>query len=135
MRPKDQQRLSLFAFLAILIGIAMIAAGTAGCAVPTTPTVTNQPVDLATVAPCAQEDGPLSDGPVPCVWDAAVRGCNDAAVVASSPTHQAVCPSAGPYGVRWTLYATDLCPVPTVQADVQCVSRWDWSGGTSGTRP
>lgn len=119
--------LASIAFLLILAGLVT------ACRI--TPTVTNQPVDLATVAPCAQEDGPLSDGPVPCVWDAAVRGCNDAAVVASSPAHQAVCPSAGPYGVRWTLYATDLCPVSTVQADVQCVSRWDWSGGTSGTRP
>jgi len=68
-------------------------------------------LDVTTVALCPAEDGPALGGPVPCVWDGAERG------------------NGGYYGARWVLYV-EACPVTTVQAvaDVQCVSRPDWSG-------
>ena len=77
--------LASVAFLLILAGLVT------ACRTPAT--VTSQ-LDLVTVAPCAQEDGPLADGPVPCVWDSETQGNG----------------LRGPYATRWTLYAHR--PVP-----------------------
>ncbi len=68
-------------------------------------------LDVTTVAPCPQEDGPALGGPIPCVWDGGTAG-------------------NGTYtGARWTLY-TERCPVDAVQnpGDVHCVARSDWDG-------
>lgn len=94
----------LAATLALVVGVALVA-----CA----PTALR--LDLATMAPCPGEDGPGAGG-TPCVWDASTMGNGE----------------AGPYQVRWTLYA-ERCPVNTVQARelIKCVARADWSGGVN----
>lgn len=123
----------LIAALLVTALAAALAACNVGQDVPTddrpaTAIVTyGSALDVATGAPCPQEDGPgVSGGPVPCVWDSATRGCSDAEYARQHP----VCASARPaYGARWYLYV-ETCPVATVQdpADVQCIGRDDWSG-------
>lgn len=102
-----------FALASVALGAALVTA----CQ----PTALPARLDLATVAPCAHEDGvtPGSDGlaqTYPCVWDGATAGEG---------------PGAGQYaGPRWLLYVAGPCPVPTVQPDeaVRCFDVREYVG-------
>jgi hypothetical protein len=89
----------LAAILALAAGVALVA-----CA-PTPPRL-----DLATMAQCPGEGGPVTAFSAPCVWDS-----ERAPAQLNTPAW------------RWVLYA-ERCPVTTVQdyRTVRCIPRAEW---------
>jgi hypothetical protein len=99
----------MIAFCALVAVSGLTALNIAGklYAAPVVPTVQAQGLDLETVAPCPAEDGPGTDGTVPCAFTSPVNSGR---------------------GYRWVLYA-DWCPVATVQTDVRCIPQAEWAPG------